>query len=157
MTEKTNALRILEKNKIKFSVHTYRSSGAICGTEVAKEIGKKPERVFKTLVTAGKSGRYFVFVVPVSKELDLKKAAQAVGEKSVSMIKQKELFPTTGYIHGGCSPVGMKKKFETTIDQSATAFETIVFSAGKIGVQVEVSLRELSKALSFKTADIAET
>lgn len=154
MNEKTNVVRIFESAKIKFDFHTYSCTGAISGTEVAEAIGRDYSRVFKTLVTAGKSKRNYVFVVPVAKELDLKKAAAAVGEKSIEMLKQKDLLPTTGYVHGGCSPVGMKKHFETVFDKTAEDCPTIVFSAGKIGYQVELPLAELSKILKFKTAPI---
>ncbi len=154
MNEKTNVVRIFEQKKIKFEFHTYSSTGAISGVEVAKAIGKDESSVFKTLVTKGKSSKFFVFVVPVAEELDLKKAAQSVGEKSIEMLKQKDLLPTTGYVHGGCSPVGMKKFFETTFHSTAQDYPTIVFSAGKIGYQVELSLAELAKVIKFKTADI---
>lgn len=154
MNEKTNVVRIFESAKIKFDFHTYSCTGAISGTEVAEAIGRDYSRVFKTLVTVGKSKRNYVFVVPVAKELDLKKAAAAVGEKSIEMLKQKDLLPTTGYVHGGCSPVGMKKYFETVFDKTAEDCPTIVFSAGKIGYQVELPLAELSKILKFKTAPI---
>ena len=119
-------------------------------------MGEDPDRAFKTLVTVGKSKEHYVFVVPVSKELNLKKAAQCVGEKSIEMIKSKELLPLTGYVHGGCSPIGMKKQFVTTIDRSAEQFDKIMFSAGKIGYQVEVSLKDLGKVIRYQTADIAE-
>ena len=122
--------------------------------EVATVLGQNPEQVFKTLVTTGKSGNHYVFMLPVEKELDLKKAAHAVGEKHVEMLKSKELLPLTGYIHGGCSPIGMKKFFKTTINSSAKDFPTIIFSAGKIGYQVETSLEELAKVVKFQLADI---
>ena len=123
---------------------------------MAQALGENPDMVFKTLVTVGKSKTNYVFVVPVDKELNLKKAAHSVGEKSIEMIKQKELLPLTGYVHGGCSPIGMKKQFVTTIDQSAEQFESIIFSAGKIGYQVEVSLEDLGKVIRFQLADITE-
>lgn len=154
MSEKTNVVRIFERNKVVFDFHTYSSTDAISGVEVAKAIGKDCGRVFKTLVTVGKSGKNFVFVIPVAEELDLKKAAAAVNEKSIEMLKQKDLLPTTGYVHGGCSPVGMKKQFGTVIHSSALDCETIVFSAGKIGYQVELPLSELRRVISFSTADI---
>lgn len=154
MSEKTNVVRIFERNKVVFDFHTYSSTGAISGVEVAKAIGKDCGRVFKTLVTVGKSGKNFVFVIPVAEELDLKKAAAVVNEKSIEMLKQKDLLPTTGYVHGGCSPVGMKKQFGTVIHSSALDCETIVFSAGKIGYQVELPLSELRRVISFSTADI---
>lgn len=154
MDEKTNVMRILEQKKIKHETHSYIGTGAISGTEVAEVLGQNPECVFKTLVTIGKSKSNYVFVIPVEKELNLKKAAKAVGEKSVEMIKSKELLPLTGYIHGGCSPIGMKKFFKTVIDISAEKCETIIFSAGKIGYQVEMSLEDLSKVIRFTTADL---
>lgn len=154
--EKTNVMRILEQKKAIFLSHDYTQSGAVSGIEVASALGQDPNRVFKTLVTQGASKQYHVFLVPVCRELHLKKAAAAVGEKSISMLPQKELLPLTGYVHGGCSPIGMKKPFPTTVDTSAETFDTIVFSAGKIGYQVELSLDELRKALAFTLQDITE-
>lgn len=154
--DKTNVMRILDQKKIKYTSYNYESTGAISGTEVAQALGQNPDRVFKTLVTVGKSKTNYVFVVPVNRELDLKKAARSVGEKSIEMVKSKELLPLTGYIHGGCSPIGMKKQFATTIHQSAESWETIIFSGGKIGYQVEVSLEDLAKTVPFQLADIAE-
>lgn len=152
--EKTNVMRILDKHKINYKDYRYGNGEAVSGDIVAQEIGKNPETVFKTLVTEGKSKNHYVFVVPVLKELDLKKAAKAVGEKSITMIKSKELLPTTGYIHGGCSPIGMKKFFKTVINITAEDCETIVFSAGKIGYQVELSLEDLKKVIDFTLEDI---
>ena len=154
--DKTNVMRILDQKKIAYISYNYESTGAISGVEVAQALNQDPDMVFKTLVTVGKSKANYVFVVPVKKELDLKKAARAVGEKSIEMIKSKELLPLTGYIHGGCSPIGMKKQFVTTIDQSAADCERIIFSGGKIGYQVEMSLSDLEKVISFQLADIAE-
>ncbi len=151
---KTNVMRILDKNRIVYKSHCYENSGAISGTEVAKALGEDPKQVFKTLVTKGKSGEFFVFMIPVKEELDLKKAAAAVNEKSIEMIKQKDLLKTTGYIHGGCSPIGMKKQFKTAIHSTAERFETIIFSAGKIGWQVELSLDSLRKVIDVNAADI---
>ncbi len=148
--EKTNVMRILDQKKISYKNYCYADTDAISGIDVATVLNQNPAQVFKTLVTIGKSGHYYVFLVPVSSELDLKKAAEAVGEKHVEMIKSKELLPLTGYIHGGCSPVGMKKFFMTTIDSSAENFDTIIFSGGKIGYQVEVSLSQLSKVIKFQ-------
>lgn len=153
---KTNAMRLLEQKKIPFTVHDYADSGVISGMEVAKALGEDPDMVFKTLVTVGKSGEHYVFVVPVNKELDLKKAAQAAGEKSISMIKSKELLDLTGYIHGGCSPVGMKKFFKTFVDKSAEKLGTIMVSGGKIGYQIEIAPVDLSKVIRFTFADISE-
>ena len=155
MLEKTNVMRILDQKKVRYIPHMYEAHQAASGTEVAEILGLDVKRVFKTLVTVGKSGEHYCFVVPVERELDLKKAAKAVGEKSIEMIKSKELLPLTGYIHGGCSPIGMKKFFRTTFHKSAEEFETIIFSGGKIGRHVEVSLSDLSKVIHFSTADIA--
>lgn len=155
-TEKTNVMRLLDQKKIEYTMHDYSESGVIAGGDVAQTLGENPEEVFKTLVTVGKTKQYYVFLVPVCKELNLKKAAKAVGEKSIEMIKAKELLPLTGYVHGGCSPVGMKKAFPTTIDISAENLQRIFFSAGKIGFQVEVNVSDLNKILKFKYGDIAE-
>ena len=152
--EKTNAIRLLEQKKIKFVVHNYLSSGAISGIDVANSLNEDPNVVFKTLVTQGKSHQYYVFLVPVNKELDLKKAASCVNEKSIEMIKSKDLLPLTGYIHGGCSPIGMKKFFKTIIDISASKYDKIIFSGGKIGYQIETTLLELSKIIKFDLKDI---
>lgn len=153
--EKTNVMRLLEQKKAAYTPHYYGDTDAISGTEVAAVLGQDPAWVFKTLVTVAGSGEHYVFLVPVEQELDLKAAAKAVGEKSIEMIKSKELLPLTGYIHGGCSPIGMKKPFRTVIDTSASGFDTILFSAGKIGYQVETSLSELAKAIPFDLADIS--
>ena len=152
---KTIAMRILEGLIIDFKVHSYDvSDGMLDGGTVARRIGIDPARVFKTLVTQGKSRTYYVFVIPVLKELNLKAAAASVDEKSVEMIPQKELLKTTGYIHGGCSPVGMKKQFRTVIDISALEQERICVSAGRIGFQVDLDPRELIRAVNADTADI---
>ena len=152
--EKTNVMRILEQKKVEYNAYFYDTEVAISGTEVAKRIGKDPSCVYKTLVTVGTSKQHYVFVVPVEMELDLRKGAQAVGEKSISMIKSKELLDLTGYVHGGCSPIGMKKFFVTTVDISAKDVDKIIFSAGKIGYQVEVSLADLSKIIKYSLQDI---
>ena len=154
--EKTNVMRILEQKKAVFLSHDYTHAATTNGEEVARVLGQDPNRVFKTLVTQGASKQYHVFMVPVCRELHLKKAAAAVGEKNIAMIPQKDLLPLTGYIHGGCSPIGMKKVFHTVIDATAQSFDTIIFSAGKIGYQVELSLEELKKALVFTLQDITE-
>ena len=130
--EKTNVMRILDQKKINYNTYSYVDTDAISGMEVAEVLGQNPNQVFKTLVTVSGKNINYVFVVPVNKELDLKKAAKVVGEKSIEMIKSKELLPLTGYIHGGCSPIGMKKMFRTVIDESCKNFETIIFSGGKI-------------------------
>lgn len=152
--EKTNVMRILDQKKINYNSYDYRGTNAVSGMEVATSLNEDPSKVFKTLVTVAKSKINYVFVVPVNKELDLKKAAKSVGEKSVEMIKSKELLPLTGYIHGGCSPIGMKKQFKTVIDKSATNFETFIFSGGKIGYQVEVTLDDLKKVIDYSLEDI---
>lgn len=152
--EKTNVMRILDGKKIEYNHYNYLESGAISGMEVAEALNENPDMVFKTLVTVGKSGNHYVFLLPVNKELDLKKAAKSVGEKNVEMIKSKELLPLTGYIHGGCSPIGMKKFFKTVIHETASEFDKILFSGGKIGYQVEVSLQDLSKVIKYDLADI---
>lgn len=152
--QKTNVMRILSQAKISYKHHCYEGTGAVSGIEVANVLNQNPEQVFKTLVTVGKTGSHYVFVVPVNCELDLKKAAKAVNDKSVDMIKSKELLPLTGYIHGGCSPIGMKKFFKTVIHESAQNFETIIFSAGKIGYQVELAPLDLAKVIKYTFADI---
>lgn len=152
--EKTNVMRILDQKKVPYTSYTYESDGPLSGVEAAAAIGADPAKVFKTLVTVGASKNHYVFVIPAASELSLKKAAKSVGEKSVEMIKQKELLPLTGYIHGGCSPIGMKKLFTTTVDESAESLETIIFSAGKIGHQVEVRPEDLSAVIPFSYGDI---
>ncbi len=152
--EKTNVMRILDQKKISYKAHEYGDTGAISGMEVATALNQNPNQVFKTLVTVGASKRNYVFVVPVWGELHLKKAAKAVGEKSIEMIKSKELLPLTGYIHGGCSPIGMKKLFKTVLHESAQEYDTIFFSAGKIGYQVEVSPQDLKKVIPYEFGDI---
>ena len=156
MEEKTNVMRILEQKKIKYNSYSYVSTQAIGGMEVATALNQDPNCVFKTLVTVGTSRNNYVFLVPVNKELNLKKAAKSVNEKKVEMIKSKELLPLTGYIHGGCSPIGMKKQFKTVINTTAQNFEKIIFSAGKIGYQVEMSLENLQKVINFTLADIVD-
>lgn len=153
-TEKTNVMRLLEQKKINYTSHCYVDTDVVSGMEVAEVLHQNPAQVFKTLVTVGGSNSNYVFVLPCDKELDLKKAAKTVGEKNISMIKSKDLLGLTGYIHGGCSPIGMKKQFKTVIDLSAENFDTILFSGGKIGYQVETSLEELRKILRFEMADI---
>lgn len=154
--EKTNVMRLLQQKKIPYIMHDYSESGAIAGDEVARTLGENPEQVFKTLVTVGKTKQYYVFLVPVNKELNLKKAASTVGEKSIEMIKSKDLLGLTGYVHGGCSPVGMKKFFTTTIDSSAERFEKIFFSAGRIGSQVEIAVNDIEKIIKHSFAEICD-
>lgn len=153
--DKTNVCRVLDSKKASYVYRNY-DTDETNGVALAKILGQEPERVFKTLVTVGKSKEHYVFVIPVCEELDLKKAAKTVGEKSIEMIPQKELLPLTGYVHGGCSPIGMKKFFKTTIHESAKNFETIFFSAGKIGCQIETSLGELSKVIRYECADLIQ-
>ena len=152
--EKTNVMRIFDQKKLEYKPHFYGDTGAVSGVDVANALGEEPHSVFKTLVTVGKSKKNYVFMIPVCEELDLKKAAKAVGEKSIEMIKSKELLPLTGYIHGGCSPVGMKKLFTTTIHSTAENFERIFFSGGKIGCQIETTLENLKKIVPVRIADI---
>lgn len=152
--EKTNVMRILDAAKIEYKSHCYLDTGAVSGTEVADALGEDYDSVFKTLVTVGKSGEHYVFAIPVDKELDLKKAAVAAGEKAISMVKSKELLSLTGYIHGGCSPIGMKKYFKTFFDETAMLFDTIFFSAGKIGYQVEMSPSDIDKIIPFEYKDL---
>ena len=151
---KTNAMRILERNKIAFKVNTYECDEFIDGVTIAEKLNQEPERSFKTLVTEGKSKSYFVFVIPVADELDLKKAAKAVGEKSVEMIHVKDINKITGYIRGGCTPLGMKKQYMTVVHSSARDFETIIISGGRIGSQIELSAEDLIKAAGGKFEDI---
>ena len=152
--DKTNAMRMFDAAGLPHEVLFYDAEAAVSGAEVAAALGQDPDQVFKTLVTVGKSGEHFVFMIPVDRELDLKKAAAAVGEKSVAMIKSKELLPTTGYVHGGCSPIGMKKSFRTTIDSSAKNFEKILFSAGRIGLQIKAPASVVEKFARVKYADL---
>ena len=152
--DKTNVCRVLDQKKVPYKTHVCPYAEGLSGDEIAAVLNENPAQAFKTLVTVGKTGRNYVFVVPVNKELDLKKAAKAVGEKSIEMIKAKELLPLTGYVHGGCSPIGMKKFFSTTFHETARDFETIMFSAGKIGHQVEVKLSDVDKVIRYQVADI---
>ena len=152
--EKTNVMRILEQKKVKYKSYNYLETGAISGMEVAKALNEDPNLTFKTLVTIGKTNNHYVFLVPVNKELDLKKASKAVNEKNIEMVKSKELLALTGYIHGGCSPIGMKKSFKTVIDSSVRNYDKLIFSGGKIGYQVETTLDELKKVIDFDLKDI---
>ena len=152
--DKTNALRMLAQHKLPYEAHDYTDSGAVSGPEVAAALGEDPEKVFKTLVTVGKSGQHYVFVLPVCRELDLKKAAAAVKEKNIAMIPQKELLPLTGYIHGGCSPIGMKKLFPTVLHMSAGDLGTLCVSGGRIGLQVELTAEALGQLVPYTLADI---
>lgn len=152
--DKTNVMRMLEQKGIVYTAHIYPSDGPVDGVSVAQFLHQDVEQVFKTLVTKAISGNYYVFDIPVAETLDLKKAARAVGEKSLAMLPQKELLDLTGYVHGGCSPVGMKKPFPTVFHETAILFDTICVSAGKIGVQVEVSPADLTALLGAAYADI---
>ena len=152
--EKTNAMRILAAAGLPHTLHSYDASSAISGVEVAAQLGEDPDHVFKTLVTQGKSGEHFVFMIPVAQELDLKKAAKACGEKSVAMIKSRDLLPTTGYVHGGCSPIGMKKPFPTYCDETCVLFDTIIFSGGRIGTQIEMSFDDLCQLVDVEPVDL---
>lgn len=152
--KKTNAMRELERAGQSYEAHSFECPEAISGVEVARVLNEDPDCVFKTLVTVGKSGDHYVFMIPVAMELDLKKAAAAVGEKSVHMVKSKELLGLTGYVHGGCSPLGMKRLFTTTVDETAALYGRIYFSGGRIGCQIETSLDSLKAAIPVKEADI---
>lgn len=154
LEEKTNVMRLLDAAGISYASHCYADTDAVSGSDVAKVLGQDPDRVFKTLVTIGRSKENYVFIIPVNEELDLKKAAAAVGEKSIEMIKSKELLPLTGYIHGGCSPIGMKKQLKTVLNETAMLFDTILFSAGKIGYQVELAPADLQKMIPFTYRDL---
>lgn len=153
--EKTNVMRLLEANKIEYTSYEYDAE-LTDGEQVAAAVGKEPETVFKTLVTIGSNKQYYVFVIPVNCTLSLKKAAKAVDVKSIEMIKQKELLPLTGYLHGGCSPLGMKKLFETVLDETACLFETITCSAGKKGIQVQLAPQNLLQMVKGKYDDLVE-
>ena len=152
--EKTNVMRTLEQKKIPYTAFSYDPNGPLDGVSVAASLGQDPAAVFKTLVTKGAGGAYYVFDIPVAENLDLKKAARAVGEKSIAMLPQKELLRMTGYVHGGCSPVGMKKQFPTVFHETAVLFDTICVSGGKIGAQVEVAPADLIALLGAQTADV---
>lgn len=156
MQNKTNVMRILDSRKIEYKAHCYEDTGMVSGVDVANVLGEDPSRVFKTLVTRAASKLYYVFVVPVDSELDLKKAAKSVNEKNIEMIKQKELLPLTGYIHGGCSPIGMKKQFTTVVHKTAADYDNIYISAGKVGYQVELSPSDLQKVIKIIFDDIVK-
>lgn len=152
---KTNAMRIIEKEKIPYNSYTYTvEDGVLDGITVAGKIGQNEDKVYKTLVTKGTGRDYYVFVIPVAKELDLKACARSVGEKSVEMIKVSEINKVTGYVRGGCSPIGMKKDYKTVIDSSCLALDTMIFSGGKIGFQVEMSPIALINLIGADTAEI---
>lgn len=154
METKTNVMRILDAHHVPYKSYSYVGTGATSGDAVAVALGQNPHQVFKTLVTVARSGNHYVFMIPVCAELDLKRAAAAVGEKSIDMLKSRDLLGLTGYIHGGCSPIGMKKQFKTIADSSALNFDKIIFSAGRIGYQVEVSPSDLEKLIPLDFADV---
>ena len=147
-------MRILDIKKIDYKFYGYEADATLTGADVAHILNKPENTVFKTLVTVGKSGEHYIFVIPVNKELDLKKASKAVSEKNISMVKSKDLLALTGYIHGGCSPIGMKKPFKTVFHDTVNELDTITFSAGKIGCQVELRTQDLTKAIDFSMANI---
>lgn len=153
---KTNAMRILDRNKIPYKEHLYESDGFMDGVSIAEKLNQPLERVYKTLVAVGKSKKYYVFVIPVAEELDLKSAAAAVGEKFVEMIHVKEINAVTGYIRGGCSPIGMKKQYDTVIDRSAEGFDEIFFSGGRLGAQIEMSPAALADLICARFCDITQ-
>ena len=152
--DKTNCMRVLESKKIPYTPHLYEADPSLSGGDIASILQENPDQVFKTLVTTGKPQRYYVFVIPVNAELNLKKAASAVGEKSVSMIPQRDLLPLTGYVHGGCSPIGMKKRFPSYIHQSASGLVRIFVSAGRVGCQVELDPADLIRVAELVPADL---
>lgn len=152
--EKTNVMRVLDGKKISYRSHSYEPDATMSGAQIAGILGEDPEKVFKTLVTQGKSGAFYVFVVPVEGELDLKKAAKVAGEKAVSMIRQKDLLPLTGYVHGGCSPIGMKKQFPTFIHETARSLDRVFVSAGKVGFQIELAPEDLIRVAGCTVADV---
>ena len=154
--DKTNVMRVLDSKKIAYESRSYEPDATMTGQEIAAILGEDAGKVFKTLVTQGKTGGYYVFVIPVEAELDLKKAAKAAGEKSIAMIKQKDLLPLTGYVHGGCSPVGMKKQFPTFVHETAQGMDKMFVSAGKVGFQVELAPQDLQSVTRFSYADIVE-
>ena len=153
-SEKTNVMRVLDGMKISYESHTYEADPTLTGEQIAEILNEDSAKVFKTLVTQGKSGAYYVFVVPVKEELNLKKAATVSKEKSISMIKQKDLLALTGYVHGGCSPIGMKKPFPTFIHESALDIDKIFVSAGKVGLQIELAPQDLISTAGCQPADI---
>ena len=152
--DKTNCMRVLESKKIPYIPHLYEADPSLSGEDIARILGENPDQVFKTLVTVGKPQRYYVFVIPVNRELNLKKAAAAAGEKSVCMIPQKDLLPLTGYVHGGCSPIGMKKRFPSFIHESAGTLPRICVSAGRVGCQAELDPQDLIRVADLACADL---
>ena len=155
-TEKTNAMRMLDQAGIEYVKHETDQGEGLTGVQIAALLDEPVDQVYKTLVTVGKSGEHYVFIIPVASELDLKKAAQAVGEKNIEMIKSKELLPLTGYIHGGCSPIGMKKFFKTIIDETAELYDTIYVSGGRVGLQVELAFGDLKNVVEMGIEDLTK-
>lgn len=151
---KTNAMRILDAAHVDHVIHSVDATGEDTGVDIAHRAGEDPDHVFKTLVTQGKSGEHLVFMIPVACELDLRKAARAAGEKSVAMVRSRELFELTGYVHGGCSPLGMKKPFRTFIDETCILFDTILFSGGRIGTQIKMSFDDLANIIEIEAVDL---
>lgn len=151
---KTNAMRILDAAHVDHVIHSVDATGEDTGVDIAHRAGEDSDHVFKTLVTQGKSGEHLVFMIPVACELDLRKAARAAGEKSVAMVRSRELFELTGYVHGGCSPLGMKKPFRTFIDETCILFDTILFSGGRIGTQIEMSFDDLANIIEIEAVDL---
>lgn len=151
---KTNAMRMLDAAGLPHTVHAVEADGTMSGVQIAEKAGEDPDHVFKTLVTVGRSGEHYVFMIPVAAELDLKKAAAAAGEKSVAMVHSRELLGLTGYVHGGCSPLGMKKPFRTFIDETCELFDTILFSGGRIGTQIEMAPQDLREIIDIVSVDL---
>lgn len=147
-------MRILDAAHVDHVIHSVDATGEDTGVDIAHRAGEDPDHVFKTLVTQGKSGEHLVFMIPVACELDLRKAARAAGEKSVAMVRSRELFELTGYVHGGCSPLGMKKPFRTFIDETCILFDTILFSGGRIGTQIEMSFGDLANIIEIEAVDL---
>lgn len=152
--DKTNVMRILDSKNVEYKFYSYEADATLTGIDVAHKLNKDENTVFKTLVTVGKSKEHYVFVIPVNRELDLKKASKSVSEKNISMVKSRDLLALTGYIHGGCSPIGMKKLFKIVFHDTVNELDTITFSAGKIGYQVELTTQDLPKAIDFSMANI---
>lgn len=156
MSAKTNVMRILDAKKVKYKMHEYESDRNLTGNDIAKLLNINPEHVFKTLVTQGKTGNHYVFVLPVTHSLNLKKAANSVGEKNIEMLKDKDLLALTGYVHGGCSPIGMKKFFKTTFDHHAIGLNPIFISAGKLGHQIELNIEDIQSVIDIAFDDITD-
>ena len=151
---KTNAMRILDRNKIKYDINTYECEEFISGTDIADRLGQNYDESFKTLVAVGKSSNYFVFVIPIDKELDLKKAAKVVGEKNVEMLHVKDINKVAGYVRGGCTPIGMKKKYKTVLHNSIMNYDKVIISGGRIGTQLILAPEDIVKVTSAIVEDI---